>query len=291
MEKMAPLLQALVEGGANLRKVDDSGNTVLHNLVFNKSLYSDLDTNITPALDYILSQDESLVHMQDWDGNTPLHLALQLSSELPLYQADEIVSSLLRAGASLTVCNNEGETPFLYAARTLTTDDQLFNIIDKCEGDLQYADLKGRNFLHYAIGWHGVEEGINPHAFLLAMKFGLCLYIENPDTHNALRDLCIQTNMSKDILRLLILDNLIVSQERDINPNKKLGINLHINDAWPSMHVQELKELPVRMLCVAGFRVTVTNNLTNNSTSHGIRRRPSLEKLEEVVRMVDEFDR
>lgn len=83
----------LMDRGADIRARDNSGKNALHLL-----------QHQSEATRRIIEEAPDLVHQQDNDGNTPLHLRIQPRTNIE-------INDLLEAGADVTLANKLGETP------------------------------------------------------------------------------------------------------------------------------------------------------------------------------------
>lgn len=92
-----------------------SGNTVLHLAAENNNL---------PMLSCLLFEGQADPNAQSFSGCTPLHIAAGLKFET-------IVATLVAVGASTTIENDEGDTPFEVANDDdIDEDDNCIDVDD-----------------------------------------------------------------------------------------------------------------------------------------------------------------
>lgn len=111
-------------------------NTLLHEAIF---------WNSTNCILYLMKQCSKMIHKQNKDGNTVLHIACLKGNSF-------LVNELYNLGSNLSIRNNNKETVFHCAIKSGNFElvNNLFNIINNFES-LNCLDIEGRNPLHIAV--------------------------------------------------------------------------------------------------------------------------------------------
>jgi len=111
-----PVIQTLIDYGANVNVTDSQGRTPLHLAVSALEECHTFD-ECRFCFDMIrfLIERGAAVNVADENGTSPLHLAAELGNE-------DVVSLLAENGACVDATDNEGETPIFGAIRAQRTD-------------------------------------------------------------------------------------------------------------------------------------------------------------------------
>jgi len=138
-----PVIQTLIEYGANVNATDSAGRSPLHLAV---SALEECQTFDECRFCYdmvrFLIERGAVVNVSDENGATPLHLAAELGNE-------DVVSLLVENGACVDSQDDEGETPLFGAIRAQRTDVVKLLVQDlKADTSLQNTD--GENSIDYS---------------------------------------------------------------------------------------------------------------------------------------------
>jgi len=138
-----PVIQTLVDYGANVNAADFQGRTPLHLAV---SAIEDCHTfdECRFCFDMIrfLIERGAVVNVSEENGSTPLHVASELGNE-------DVVSLLIENGASVDSQDNEGETPIFGAIRAQRTD-VVKQLVQDFKADTLCQNSDGENPIEYA---------------------------------------------------------------------------------------------------------------------------------------------
>ncbi len=304
IQNTLPLLKCLVKAGVNLKEGRrDFGETILH-LLCSYNEYENYTKNngrkiILDSVKYLIQQESSLVHASDWNGDTPLHSAFQFGQV-------KAASVLIRAGASLNVYNNEGNTPFHDASDCkkpkVWWDDCISHGVD-----IHATDSEGKNFLHRVLcgdPWSHNDK-VNKACFFKALGQDFHLYIEDIATQKALKKIiCVsyinQRNHDKHdntILVELIQDGRIISRNARMYPNKVPNLHLKCSHKIAFNTWKFLTPECIYMLCVAGFRTEINyqsrlpQNQTFFTSKQGQRVKDIIDEFETTVMSLAELSR
>jgi len=101
-------VKILIERGADAMVLTDYGSSALH--------YAALGLSNSEMMKFLLDVVETrkLIDMKDSDGNTALHDCSYSNHQSPIVQLEN-AKMLVQAGASLTIKNRHGRTPYEYA--------------------------------------------------------------------------------------------------------------------------------------------------------------------------------
>ncbi|RZC37580.1 uncharacterized protein BDFB_013152 [Asbolus verrucosus] len=165
-------LKLLLESGKSANINDNNGNTPLHIAVLKDKV---------KVFDYLLGLDDVRIDAENFDGVTPLAMALICANE---YFALE----LIRKGADVNVARNTGYTPLHYSvsntlkvAQALILEGAEINV-RSCLGEtpLYVACERGNSDLVYMLLYFGADpsipccEGILPFTLALS-NYGVSL--------------------------------------------------------------------------------------------------------------------
>jgi len=138
-----PVIQTLVDYGANVNVSDDQGRTPLHLAVSALEECQTFD-ECRFCFDMIrfLIERGAVVNAADENGTTPLHLASELGNE-------DVVSLLIENGACVDSQDNEGETPLFGAIRAQRTD-VVKQLVQDFKADVLSQNSDGENAIDYS---------------------------------------------------------------------------------------------------------------------------------------------
>jgi len=138
-----PVIQTLVDYGANVNVTDFQGRTPLHLAVSALEECRTFD-ECRFCFDMIrfLIERGAVVNVSDENGTTPLHLASELGNE-------DVVSLLIENGASVDTQDNEGETPLFCAIRAQRTD-VVKQLVQDFKADTMCQNSDGENAIEYS---------------------------------------------------------------------------------------------------------------------------------------------
>jgi len=138
-----PVIQTLVDYGANLNATDYQGRSALHLAVSALEECHTFD-ECRFCFDMIrfLIERGAAVNVADESGATPLHLAAELGNE-------DVVSLLIENGASVDSQDNEGETPLFGAIRAQRTD-VVKQLVQEFKADTLCQNSDGENAIEYS---------------------------------------------------------------------------------------------------------------------------------------------
>lgn len=130
-----PLVQSLINQGANLRSRSNDGKTALHYAC----LHSNSETSIIKLL---LSKSEvrELVNLKDDNGQTPLHYASKSGFA-------NGIRLLIDCGAEIDIHDNHGFSPYLWAA--IAGKDEAIGLLLSVGVDIDSTSPDGKS----ALGW------------------------------------------------------------------------------------------------------------------------------------------
>ncbi|CAH1796883.1 unnamed protein product [Owenia fusiformis] len=151
------IVSCLIQNGAGIRVLDRYGQTSLHLAVSRGS----------PAcLDAIIETSNDLpINEKDFEGRTPLHLAIETSS-------GHIVRRLIKAGANVNVVDGKsGRSPIFYAVEA--NQQHLVEMLLQAGCYVNLQNYSGNTPLHCASG-HGFSNLIQ-----MLMKYGADPYVKN----------------------------------------------------------------------------------------------------------------
>ena len=137
-----PLVQLLVEKGANVNVTDVSGNTPLHMAVKERN---------KTGVKFLLEQGADVNVANVW-GYTPLHLAAKFRVIMDAAykkRNESLVSILLENGSDVNVANVSGNTPL--HTSIILKNEPLANTLLEHDADVNVADKKGITPLHLAV--------------------------------------------------------------------------------------------------------------------------------------------
>jgi len=138
-----PVIQTLVDYGANVNVTDFQGRTPLHLAVSALEECQTFD-ECRFCFDMIrfVIERGAVVNVADENGTTPLHLAAELGNE-------DVVSLLIENGACVDSQDNEGETPIFGAIRAQRTD-VVKQLVQDFKADTLLQNSDGENAIEYS---------------------------------------------------------------------------------------------------------------------------------------------
>jgi len=138
-----PVIQTLIDYGANVNVTDTQGRTPLHLAVSALEECHTFD-ECRFCFDMIrfLIERGASVNVADENGTSPLHLAAELGNE-------DVVSLLFENGACVDAQDNEGETPLFGAIRAQRTD-VVKQLVQDCKADTTCQNSDGENPVTYS---------------------------------------------------------------------------------------------------------------------------------------------
>jgi len=138
-----PVIQTLVDYGANVNVTDFQGRTPLHLAVSALEECHTFD-ECRFCFDMIrfLIERGAGVNVADENGTTALHLAAELGNE-------DVVSLLIENGACVDSQDNEGETPIFGAIRAQRTD-VVKQLVQDFKADTLVTNSDGENTIEYS---------------------------------------------------------------------------------------------------------------------------------------------
>ncbi|KAK3093037.1 hypothetical protein FSP39_010347 [Pinctada imbricata] len=134
-------LKELLDQGASVTSIDDSGRTALHYCADNLE---------TQCAEMLLMKDSSLLEIKDSQGFTPLHMSV-ISGNSPLLKL------LLKKGADLKSLDNELHTPAHWA--TVCGHLEILDVLIEAGAELSTPDSHNAYPIHYAAQMNGKENG------------------------------------------------------------------------------------------------------------------------------------
>jgi len=138
-----PVIQTLIDCGANVNVTDTQGRTPLHLAVSALEECHTFD-ECRFCFDMIrfLIERGAVVNVADENGTSPLHLAAELGNE-------DVVSLLIENGACVDAQDNEGETPVFGAIRAQRTD-VVKQLVQDFKADTSCQNSDGENPVEYS---------------------------------------------------------------------------------------------------------------------------------------------
>ncbi|CAG2235599.1 unnamed protein product [Mytilus edulis] len=137
----AEQLKELLENGASVRTTDKTGKNALHYCADNLE---------TQCAEMLLMREESLIHVQDEQGFTPLHMAV-IGGNVPLLKL------LVRKGADVDILDADGHTPSHWA--TVCTHLEILDVLIEQDAELSKCDNHNAYPIHYAAQMNGRDNG------------------------------------------------------------------------------------------------------------------------------------
>ena len=191
------IVRLLLDASANLGHKAHDNRTVLHYALFAPSKGRPLG-KMVEIINLLLSNDMSLVNVQDQDGNTPLHYFALLYSDREIrrqMQGDlkdipRLFGVLLHAGADPDIQDKDGYTVLHNAV--LGADEEIALLLIQSGADVNVANNEGVTPLCFASGMGLprvvsalLERGANPNVRMegitpLHMATGITLTDRNP---------------------------------------------------------------------------------------------------------------
>ena len=157
--KSSDLVRILLDAGFSPYVKDKKGQTALHYAVQSER------PDRTETLLILLKSmpDNTLVHLKDNDGNTPLHLACKNTRGNV-----QMLQVLLAHGARVSDTNLKQETPLHVVARLRVYE--LVPVLCDAGADTQARDIMGRTPTHAAVerldkGWGRTDQNNSFHTF------------------------------------------------------------------------------------------------------------------------------
>ncbi len=202
---LTDIAELLLKSGANANQ--DFGS-------FDKSpLHVAITKNYTKIVDLLVKYQAELT-TQDKDGNTPLHMAINLNKALIVNINNiSIVQILLKGGADLYLQNKAGDTPLHMALKSKQLQIAQMMLMRDVKLDLQNKD--GDTALHIAL-----KFGMKDIAQMMLMR-DVNLNLQNKDGDTALHIAC-KSGM-KDIAQMMLTNNVNLNLQ-----NKAGDTALHI---------------------------------------------------------------
>ncbi|KAK6540515.1 hypothetical protein TWF694_009306 [Orbilia ellipsospora] len=159
-----PLVEVLVDRGADIHAQTNNGRTILH-------ILTESYTRSDPiTLKFALERAPGLINVADNDGNTPLHFAVG-RSDFYHNNAIEAVMALLSVGADPRTPNKKGETVLhMLAGKGWTLDEngdlnlakrELFETILNKGVDVNARDNRGETALFRFFHSGSVSQGLS----------------------------------------------------------------------------------------------------------------------------------
>lgn len=261
----------LIESGIDVSIQTCNGGTALHYIPYYES---DGEYDYTPVVEALLKSDKnrlqeiekekiygieeteqetrSILEITDYCNETPLHQAVRL------LHAD-LVSLLLKNGANAVVLNDEGETPLLLAAKSLSPDIapkrvlKIFELLLKYGDSISRKDYYGRTVLSWLV-LNGRYEEIEQ-----CLKWKANIFETNRNEESLLHVVCLGRNPDAKYIDYhpaidpKIIDFLL---KQGLDPNAKdLNGNtpLHFGYALDKVEI-------LQMLIDAGANLEAKNN-------------------------------
>jgi len=168
---------------------DKEGNTALHWSIVKGSV----DTFS------MLVQAGSGLNLANFDGRTPLHMAVEVAENLSVDTANKMVTLLLRHGANPNVGDQSGITP-LHVASELGIVPLIEALVEEGGANVNAVDEEGENALFYAL--RGQHEG----AVRKLVEYGIDVSAGNSDGESA-SDFCNSVGDTEMAEFLLSLQN------------------------------------------------------------------------------------
>ncbi|CAC5378445.1 unnamed protein product [Mytilus coruscus] len=137
----AEQLKELLENGASVNTTDKTGKNALHYCADNLE---------TQCAEMLLMREESLIHVQDEQGFTPLHMAV-IGGNVPLLKL------LVRKGADVDILDADGHTPSHWA--TVCTHLEILDVLIEQDAELSKCDNHNAYPIHYAAQMNGRDNG------------------------------------------------------------------------------------------------------------------------------------
>ncbi|XP_033116147.1 transient receptor potential cation channel subfamily A member 1-like [Anneissia japonica] len=137
----------LLEHGASLTNTDAKGRNLLHFVVYKASTIISMPISLYKSVERNLS---SLVNVQDIDGNSPLHCAVE-------YGGSNQVHRMLYLGGAPWLHNNQLQTPFHIAAALGRSDCIQIMMKTPSKLSINQVGLRNQTPVHQAAGNGHVE--------------------------------------------------------------------------------------------------------------------------------------
>jgi len=138
-----PVIQTLVDYGANVNVTDFQGRTPLHLAVSAlEECHSFDECRFCFDMVRFLIERGAVVTVADENGSSPLHLAAELGNE-------DVVSLLMENGACVDAQDNEGETPLFGAIRAQRTD-VVKQLVQDFKTDIFCQNSDGENAIEFS---------------------------------------------------------------------------------------------------------------------------------------------
>ncbi|XP_052107145.1 ankyrin repeat domain-containing protein 11-like isoform X4 [Mytilus californianus] len=145
----AEQLKELLENGASVKTTDKTGKNALHYCADNLE---------TQCAEMLLMREESLIHVQDEQGFTPLHMAV-IGGNVPLLKL------LVRKGADVDILDADGHTPSHWATGNhldgvkVCTHLEILDVLIEQDAELSKCDNHNAYPIHYAAQMNGRDNG------------------------------------------------------------------------------------------------------------------------------------
>ena len=192
---MLDIIHMLIKRDADVNSQDEDGQTPLHRII---SAMRNTSTNYVDGLRFLLDNNAG-VDAQDYELSTPLHLA----SSLGCLKATQM---LLEFGANVHIQNNDGETPLHRSLKNIGASPYCSLDITRSllehGADVDAHDYRHWTALHLA----SYSGNLNLVQLLLEHGANACVRNDEGETplHHLLRGICASSDAALEIIPPLL---------------------------------------------------------------------------------------
>lgn len=249
-------VEVLLEYGADVNCVDDTGYRPLHNAI----------EKVHPKVTRHLLVAGALVDVQNAEGNTPLHLAIALEK-----CNDEFILELIRRQANVNRSNNLGRTA-LHMAVILSRDNKIKLLVQN-GADIMAHDVYGNTVVHMAM-W-ATNMSSNDNIIDTLMSCGAEINAANYQGMTPLHFACIALN--NKLINILASRgaNCAATDERSATPLHYFLCKRFKKDIFPCTY-SDFE--PIKLLTDRQSNIQIQTLISRSTQLHVACRNPEIAK-------------